>query len=1103
MDSFANWLASFSGTDTCGTATVTNNSAGLSDLCGTTGTERVTFTLTDDCGNAITKEATFTIEDNTNPTWTNEPVDLTVECDGTADASGAFANWLASFSGTDTCGTATVTNNSAGLSDLCGTTGTERVTFTLTDDCGNAITKEATFTIEDNTNPTWTNEPVDLTVECDGTADASGAFANWLASFSGTDTCGTATATNNSAGLSDLCGATGTETVTFTLTDDCGNFITKEATFTIEDTTAPIIDSQNLADIEIICGQGDTEKELTDWLNSNAGATATDSCSSITWSNNYGGDNAVKCKLGKGIEVIFTAEDECGNTSSISAYYHIRDITPPTLVTPASDLTVECDGAGNLTALNNWLNANGRAVATEDCSTIIWTNDFTGLSDDCGETGSATVIFTATDGCGNATTTSATFTIEDTTAPSITDTASDITYECLSDVPVVGSLTATDQCSGLITTTGVDVVDDTNPCHVIIKRTWTFTDDCSNTSSTTQTITVTDTTAPVLDLPVNVTAECSDNLSPIIFGTATATDNCDPAPGVTYNDVKTNGPCSGTYTITRTWTATDSCGNTVSANQIISTSDTTAPTFDQSVLPIDVVVECDNVPAAEVLTASDNCGNASVSVSDRRINGSCPSNYIIERTYTATDECGLTNTHIQTITVQDTKGPVFVEALPATTLRVECDAVPIPETLTATDICGSATVTVNDVRTNGYCKYNYSITRTWTAKDECGLTTTHTQIITVEDTKAPLFVESLPTDITVECDAIPFPENLTATDNCGNATVSVSDVKIIDNCANNYVIERTYTAKDECGLTTTYTQIITVQDTTAPTPSTSFEENLDVSCTNIPEIPNVTFTDNCSSNITIDFEETNSFDENVLQDYQIIRTWIVKDECLNEATYTQTLHVTLDEIYTEFVAPDTCFNEGIVDLNSFIPDDLNKTGLWEILEGESAATLVGHIFDPTNIRMSEDFRPGTDGILYRFRYTTTDNGCMSVNEVVMNLHADCVVLPCGVDNIKISTAITPNGDGYNDTFDIKGIDLCGYTAEVQVFNRWGALVYQSNDYTLGSIETSGVQGNWDGSSPSSSLGSSGRLPSGTYYYIINLKNSGISPLTGSVYIGTN
>ena len=47
-----------------------------------------------------------------------------------------------------------------------------------------------------------------------------------------------------------------------------------------------------------------------------------------------------------------------------------------------------------------------------------WSHDFTALSDDCGATGSATVTFTATDDC-NASTTSAIFTIEDTTAPDI------------------------------------------------------------------------------------------------------------------------------------------------------------------------------------------------------------------------------------------------------------------------------------------------------------------------------------------------------------------------------------------------------------------------------------------------------------------------------------------------------------------------------------------------------------------------------------------------------------------------------------------------------------------------------------------------------------
>ncbi|OBQ51806.1 hypothetical protein VQ01_15125, partial [Tamlana sp. s12] len=484
---FANWLASFSGTDTCGTATVTNNSAGLSDLCGATGIETVTFTLTDDCGNAITKDATFTIEDNTNPTWINEPVDLTVECDGTTDASGAFANWLASFNGTDSCGTATVTNNSAGLSDLCGATGTEMVTFTLTDECGNSITKDATFTIEDTTNPTWTNEPTDLTVECDGTTDASGAFANWLTSFSGTDTCGTATVTNNSIGLSDLCGATGTETVTFSLTDDCGNAITKDATFTIEDNTAPTIDTTNQMDIDIVCGSGNTQQQLNDWLNNNAGATATDNCSNITWSNNYGSDTAIKCIGENGIEVVFTATDDCGNSSTTTASYLIKDDVPPTLTVQAQSITVQCDGIGNTAQLNDWLNTNGGATATENCSTIVWSNDFTGLSDDCGETGSALVTFTATDACGNTSSSSATFTIEDTTFPTWNNEPSDLTVECDGTTDASGafanwlaSFSGTDTCGTATVTNNSVGLSDLCGATGVETVTFMLTDDCGN-----------------------------------------------------------------------------------------------------------------------------------------------------------------------------------------------------------------------------------------------------------------------------------------------------------------------------------------------------------------------------------------------------------------------------------------------------------------------------------------------------------------------------------------------------------------------------------------------------------------------------------------------
>ncbi|WP_164974946.1 HYR-like domain-containing protein, partial [Flavobacterium stagni] len=87
----------------------------------------------------------------------------------------------------------------------------------------------------------------------------------------------------------------------------------------------------------------------------------------------------------------------------------------------------------------------------------------------------------------------------------------------------------------------------------------------------------------------------------------------------------------------------------------------------------------------------------------------------------------------QVVTVQDTTAPTFVEATPAN-VTVECSNVPAAATMTATDNCGAATVTFNEVTTAGNCASNYTLTRTWTATDACGNTTTATQVVTVQDT---------------------------------------------------------------------------------------------------------------------------------------------------------------------------------------------------------------------------------------------------------------------------------------------------------------------------------------------------------------------------------
>ncbi|MCX7549233.1 hypothetical protein, partial [Xanthomarina sp. F2636L] len=73
----------------------------------------------------------------------------------------------------------------------------------------------------------------------------------------------------------------------------------------------------------------------------------------------------------------------------------------------------------------------------------------------------------------------------------------DLTVECIDDVPAPIDLTATDNCAGDVVATPVDSTDSSDPCNVVVTRTWTFTDSCNNTSSVSQTITVSDTTAPV------------------------------------------------------------------------------------------------------------------------------------------------------------------------------------------------------------------------------------------------------------------------------------------------------------------------------------------------------------------------------------------------------------------------------------------------------------------------------------------------------------------------------------------------------------------------------------------------------------------------------
>ncbi|MCF6130622.1 hypothetical protein L1S35_13155, partial [Flavobacterium sp. AS60] len=380
--------------------------------CPNAGTYTNTWTVKDACNNvSATYTQTITIEDTTAPTWSTAAgsLDTTVQCSDAAAL--AVAQALAPIAVDNCLGTITYTKTSGQFDAVqgCSNAGTYTNTWTANDVCNNVSTVfTQVITVQDTVAPIWetANGTLNTTVEC-GDKDALDSAQGLIPVAS--DLCD-ADVTNIIKKDGNFiptigCANTGTYTNEWTVLDDCGN---GSAVFTqiitVVDTTAPTIDTP-AANATVQCdGQGNTEA-LQAWLSSNGGATASDSCSNVTWSNNFS-TLSDDCGNTGTATVTFTATDGCGNATSTSATFTIEDTTAPTIDTAAANATVQCDGQGNTEALQAWLSSNGGATASDVCSNVTWTNSFDALSDGCGNTGSATVTFTATDDCGNATTTS-------------------------------------------------------------------------------------------------------------------------------------------------------------------------------------------------------------------------------------------------------------------------------------------------------------------------------------------------------------------------------------------------------------------------------------------------------------------------------------------------------------------------------------------------------------------------------------------------------------------------------------------------------------------------------------------------------------------------
>jgi len=728
--------------------TVTSDAPALFGLGDTT----VNWTATDANGNVSTGTQTVTVADTTAPVLT-VPGNVSIEANGvlsTVDLGVATA--------TDIFG-ATVANDAPATFGL----GTTVVTYTATDGNGLTSTGTQTVTVQDTIAPV-------LTVPADYTTEARG-----LITFIPKGAVGRATATDATSVKIALMGAghfnkqgfsLGTTPVTWVATDMGGNVTEGIQNIIVVDTTAPVLTVP--ADVSI---------EANGVLSSvNLGVAKAKDIFAVTITNDA---PATGFPVGT-TAVTWTATDANGNATTGTQNVTVADSTAPVLTVPA-DVSVEANGVLSTVSI-------GSATAT-DIFAVTVTSDAPATY----ALGTTVVTWTATDANGNATTGTQNVTVVDTTAPVLTVPA-DVSVEAngvLSTVDL-GVATATDIF-------GATVVNDAPATFPLGSTTVTYTATDGNglTTTATQTVTVVDTTAPVLTVPADVSVEANGVLSTVDLGVATATDIF----GATVvNDAPATFPLGST---TVTYTATDGNGLTTTATQTVTVVDTTAPVLT---VPADVSVEANAVMSTVAI------GNATATdIFAVTITSDAPATYALGTTvvtWTATDANGNATSGTQNVTVVDTTAPVLT--VPAD-VSVEANAVMSTVAIgnaTATDIFA---VTITSDAPATYALGTTVVT--WTATDANGNATSGTQNVTVVDTTAPVL--SVPADVSVEANGV------LSTVAIGTATATdIFGATVTNDAPATYPVGTTvvtYTAVDGNGLTTIGTQNVTVVDTTAPT----------------------------------------------------------------------------------------------------------------------------------------------------------------------------------------------------------------------------------------------------------------------------------------------
>ncbi|MEQ1743985.1 MAG: HYR domain-containing protein [Saprospiraceae bacterium] len=571
----------------------------------------ITWNYNDGNGNISTQPQNITVLTDVFPPVAICAANLTVNLDaatGKAPITPGMLN-LGSFD-PNMCGPLTFSVSPDTVN--CAHVGPNPATVTLTvrDTKNNPKTCTTAVTVRDITSPVLTGAPANLTIEACDTIPAA-------PQLTATDACAgtyqvSATQVSNQNPINGINKYNYVITRTWQTADASGNSVVVVRTITVQDTKKPAF-----------VGAPDTVMVVTDpgrqtcddTVNVNILPFVSDCATGVDLrvTNNTepgdGGNLSAIFSVGSHI-VTFTAKDTTGNTQTRNVTVIVKDGTLPTAVC-INGVSASLQPSGTVVVNTAQFNNNSYDNCPDTLDLRIQRLDdqpllpaSKTLTYDCSDADGVTkrpVRLFVTDKSGNKSMCETYIVIQDNVDPTITLCPANKTVLCTDTLSPVdhGIALVTDNCPDSLDISYSDaIVDDTSGqfCYKV-ERVWLVVDLAGNQDVCVQTFSILDTVAPVLSqYPPDVTLSCFQNLTPPVV--VTATDNCSNFVGVTFVQDTINiasGPCGKySYTIQRTRTAVDDCGNVEEHTNTITVVDNLPPAFPG--LPDTITVQSVNFP---------------------------------------------------------------------------------------------------------------------------------------------------------------------------------------------------------------------------------------------------------------------------------------------------------------------------------------------------------------------------------------------------------------------------------------------------------------------------------------------------------------------------